>query len=331
MHGGLDGATILLPAPAGMVPEPSGKTAPSTSAPRARGDGPVGGMPGEVAVDCSPRPRGWSLIAVLRVRAEDLLPAPAGMVPPSAALVCGRSTAPRARGDGPDSTGAPDPQQPCSPRPRGWSLSSAKRRPGLRLLPAPAGMVPRCHSIWCCPVAAPRARGDGPRSDWTGRDTTSCSPRPRGWSPCPTARARRRALLPAPAGMVLCNLAGQGRLRAAPRARGDGPAGTTRHRATTDCSPRPRGWSQRSPAPDRCGALLPAPAGVVPRALRWSPGRTPAPRARGDGPVRAIHEAADEICSPRPRGWSPRRPGRAERVRLCRRRLNRDPLGALGF
>ncbi len=76
----------------------------------------------------------------------------------------------------------------------------------------------------------------------------------------------------------------------------------------SDCSPRPRGWTLADlHHVDRC-LLLPAPAGMDPKARqRHRPG-IPAPRARGDGPVLARLPVQDARCSPRPRGWTrPRR------------------------
>ncbi len=133
----------LLPAPAGMVPLAYGGAAGFLAAPRARGDGPGFLLAAFAAVRCSPRPRGWSSLRNRGHRETELLPAPAGMVPWSGTPTGHRRTAPRARGDGPSLTRAPQYVSTCSPRPRGWSRGRGRRPLRLELLPAPAGMVPR--------------------------------------------------------------------------------------------------------------------------------------------------------------------------------------------
>ncbi len=71
----------LLPAHAGMDPPPVPWSAGSSSAPRARGDGPHGPGRGASFDDCSLRTRGWTLgDEVLELHAA-LLPAHAGMDP----------------------------------------------------------------------------------------------------------------------------------------------------------------------------------------------------------------------------------------------------------
>ena len=94
----------MLPAHAGMVPLRLRPVALFTYAPRARGDGPEIGASAMDVPTCSPRTRGWSRDLRRTKGARAMLPAHAGMVPRR----CGRSPplsdAPRARGDGPDSS-----------------------------------------------------------------------------------------------------------------------------------------------------------------------------------------------------------------------------------
>ncbi len=82
------------------------------------------------------------------------------------------------------------------------------------------------------------------------------------------------------------------------------------------CSPHPRGWSQRRHRRDRRHALLPAPAGMVPRSGSGRSAGPPAPRTRGDGPFTRPMASTSPICSPHPRGWSQRRQrqGRTQRL-----------------
>ncbi len=131
-----------------------------------------------------------------------------------------------------------------------------------------------------------------------------CSPRPRGWSRHTAEEVRERQVLPAPAGMVPWARPSSGRSRSAPRARGDGPLITSRGREATQCSPRPRGWSQGVEQRRDEADVLPAPAGMVPGPAGPRPEVGSAPRARGDGPATSSTAPMLSRCSPRPRGWS---------------------------
>ena len=88
----------------------------------------------------------------------------------------------------------------------------------------------------------------------------------------------------------------------APRTRGDVPAGDNVRLGLNGCPPHPQGWSSRPPDRRRRRALLPAPAGTVPRIRESSAGLRPAPRTRGDGPFDAVYRPVAEVCSPHPRG-----------------------------
>ncbi len=193
----------LLPAPAGMVPVPDRQ-----------------GIRGH---DCSPHPRGWSRRRALQVHAARLLPAPAGMVPPPREHEIPAATAPRTRGDGPESPSRTTNQNACSPHPRGWSQRRSGRVTASQLLPAPAGMVPAARPAASCSTPAPRTRGDGPRFRRPVNAARACSPHPRGWSPVVTLLVPCRVLLPAPAGMVPDKEGRDGPEGTAPCTRGDGP------------------------------------------------------------------------------------------------------------
>ena len=110
----------------------------------------------------TPRPRGWSARDQLVVLADDVDPAPAGMVRSRGRpgpLGFGR---PRARGDGPCQSETAENFAGSTPRPRGWSLSTIRGKAHLLVDPAPAGMVRVAYD--CCTASSgrPRARGDGP-------------------------------------------------------------------------------------------------------------------------------------------------------------------------
>jgi len=205
-----------------MVPCPCPGRRSPRAAPRARGDGPrcLARLVSPSA--CSPRTRGWSLVAERLLLQAGLLPAHAGMVPlprgharhfepaprargdgpcePSVRRAA--DPAPRARGDGPRRGSGQWPRVICSPRTRGWSHPRRRAGGDRALLPAHAGMVPRRRGHIRGTLPAPRARGDGPLYRTAGGRWVLCSPRTRGWSPRLRPPAQRRPLLPAHAGMV---------------------------------------------------------------------------------------------------------------------------------
>ncbi len=137
-----DAAHRLLPAPAGMFPRHCSTSTARTTAPRARGDVPevAGGQPHHTL--CSPRPRGCSRDVPHGHVRVPLLPAPAGMFPTYRRGSAATGSAPRARGDVPESSPVPAWLTPCSPRPRGCSNTFPYRPSWRQLLPAPAGMFP---------------------------------------------------------------------------------------------------------------------------------------------------------------------------------------------
>ncbi len=132
----------LLPAHAGMVPPDRPFRRAPTSAPRARGDGPVHVRRGRHLHRCSPRTRGWSRRSLRSADDRDLLPAHAGMVPSSRSAPARGTAAPRARGDGPKTKKVKVKSKGCSPRTRGWPPAGEWRPPPGALLPAHARMAP---------------------------------------------------------------------------------------------------------------------------------------------------------------------------------------------
>ncbi len=211
------------------------------TAPRARGDGPWPHPLPSRMIGCSPRTRGWTYVVIASHFCAMLLPAHAGMDPPSAPPPATSATAPRARGDGPTRPVAEQHRKYCSPRTRGWTLAPSVAQPDDRLLPAHAGMDLRRDRQPLLRHAAPRARGDGPRSRSHASKRSVCSPRTRGWTYVVIASHFCAMLLPAHAGMD----PGRGRTlrrgRSAPRARGDGPQYTGVTVCWCNCSPRTRG------------------------------------------------------------------------------------------
>ena len=253
---------------------------------------------------CSPRERGWSLIAPPCRSVRAVLPARAGMVPGLCLRRSPRRGAPRASGDGPERAGDEHTRSECSPRERGWSLTGLDPGQLALVLPARAGMVPlmtRGHRQAGC---APRASGDGPDACLDPTEAGLCSPRERGWSLGPHDRLAARQVLPARAGMVPSGPNWRGAAPRAPRASGDGPAARFIHRQVLECSPRERGWSLGGLMLRWVEVVLPARAGMVPaRTLALRPSRR-APRASGDGPATPGRDLVPALCSPRERGWS---------------------------
>ncbi len=175
-------STPLLPAHAGMDPVSPESRRKTSTAPRARGDGPVSTTVRMSARDCSPRTRGWTRCPPRRRHGRRLLPAHAGMDPAPDRPGPSRRPAPRARGDGPSSEVMRRRASSCSPRTRGWTHESTHGTPATALLPAHAGMDPCPRRCACRRGTAPRARGDGPAKGSVRTGATDCSPRTRGWT-----------------------------------------------------------------------------------------------------------------------------------------------------
>ena len=269
----------VLPAHAGMVPHRQTLPLQADGAPRARGDGPDALALERLAVMCSPRTRGWSRKGVRNTRTALVLPAHAGMVPLPGSGPGQRRGAPRARGDGPRPRPGMTEREMCSPRTRGWSPRPPRPLLPGGVLPAHAGMVPWRGRPPALAASAPRARGDGPGPAGSGLGSGQCSPRTRGWSLQMSDSANAAWVLPAHAGMVPGRRARSPGRRCAPRARGDGPHGSSLKDAVVRCSPRTRGCARTRPC----------------RLARS------APRARGDG---RTERSRCRGCSPRTRGWS---------------------------
>jgi hypothetical protein len=303
-----DGAGRLLPAPAGLAPRTRSARPSRRPAPCTRRDGPCATPsrrrasncslrreddPGRAKlmvkqIDCSPHPRGWSPPESRGDPGGSLLPVPAGMVPLRASSSTPVSSAPRTGGDGSSSCAWPATYPRCSPHPRGWSRPLEGRPPQTELL-APAGMAPQDRRRMA------RLR--------------SCYPRSREWSRGRAECLLQGGLLPAPAGMVPCRRTSGSACSSAPRTRGDGPGTPGPGTLVLSCSPHPRGWSPGHPASDRAGALLPAPAGMVPRRRSWRGPIPSAPRTRGDGPFKAAPRPARGPLLPAPARMVPCRRG----------------------
>ncbi len=212
----------------------------------------------------------------------------------------------------------------CSPRPWGWTAWACMPHPTMPVLPTPVGV----DREWAVNLArsprAPHARGGGPSGHEIPPLTSSCSPRPWGWTGSGEPGPARPGVLPTPVGVDRTCSGFSSPRSCAPHARGGGPRLASDRAAYLTCSPRPWGWTvwpverawveRCSPRPwgwtgdtpvyRQIAAVLPRPWGwtgrnelvPVPRHVLPTPvgvDRTPstpastspsAPHARGGGP-----------------------------------------------
>jgi len=274
----------VVPALAGVVRRRAACKPRCTCRPRARGGGPMLGTLRRAVTASSPRSRGWSHRQQLQAADPGVVPALAGVVPPTGSGSARRSSRPRARGGGP--------YVKCG--------SDLHRR----VVPALAGVVPRRPRCSGSATCRPRARGGGPIGVRPRPGQIMSSPRSRGWSWVHSMRGPKASVVPALAGVVLdapaLPLSRPGR----PRARGGGPMTAGLASASAPSSPRSRGWSPtRILTPPR-RRVVPALAGVVPPCAASSTAAGRRPRARGGGPRSGPSGQGSSTSSPRSRGWS---------------------------
>ncbi len=275
----------VLPARAGMAPRQVDRELDEAGAPRASGDGPPGDPVDELAARCSPRERGWPLGAARTAGRPRVLPARAGMAPARARVPTPTTGAPRASGDGPQIANAALALEECSPRERGWPAAARAAARHARVLPARAGMALSARALVVELGGAPRASGDGPEGTSHAPHRPRCSPRERGWPARHPLLRPRREVLPARAGMAPPGTAASHPRHRAPRASGDGPPERAFFHACRTRSPRERGWPEEVRRGGLGGLVLPARAGMAPRASHATSTSTRAPRASGDGPA----------------------------------------------
>ena len=181
-HGHVE-VVLVLPACAGVVPRRRSQAGLVLRAPRVRGGGPVSSPMSQPCSSCSPRARGWSHSSCPAGEWEGVLPACAGVVPPTWRSARTPGRAPRVRGGGPVCSTGSGSSTWCSPRARGWSLMQVGGTVWKDVLPACAGVVPHHEFIPTVGGRAPRVRGGGPWSKRSSPPAPWCSPRARGWSP----------------------------------------------------------------------------------------------------------------------------------------------------
>ncbi len=227
----------MVPAHAGVVPTCPGCPPTPGGGPRARGGGPTVKWALGQLKRWSPRTRGWSHQRRPHLHRRRVVPAHAGVVPGRPRCRAASRCGPRARGGGPLSRRISPFMVLWSPRTRGWSRWLPSTPVRRTVVPAHAGVVPRCRRRGLCPSRGPRARGGGPfgsaftadATKWSPRTrgwpprTRGWSPRTRGWSPRRSHPGRLREVVPAHAGVVPGRPPRTGRALRGPRARGGGP------------------------------------------------------------------------------------------------------------
>ena len=150
-------------------------------------------------------------------------------------------------------------------------------------------------------------------ASWT---PTVSSPRTRGSSVAGLPHRPHPDVVPAHAGVIPGTARMQWVLHCRPRARGGHPRRLPSPARPPPSSPRTRGSSPHPVADQRGGVVVPAHAGVIPRAWPCRCGRGRRPRARGGHPGTSTTWSPTSASSPRTRGSSaaPHPPQGADRV-----------------
>ncbi len=302
-----EAADAVVPARAGVVPTDQMLHGAMARGPRACGGGPTSSDSKPKKSKWSPRVRGWSRRSARRIFSGSVVPARAGVVPPTGSSASRPDGGPRACGGGPSYTPSLVNAGSWSPRVRGWSRDVPPLRAGRDVVPARAGVVPRRRRGRWCRSCGPRACGGGPdRSGYT-YFATAWSPRVRGWSRSLGRRDLVQVVVPARAGVVPPPSPSSTSSSCGPRACGGGPNAVVAAGTGPQWSPRVRGWSQRGRRCRHRPSVVPARAGVVPSRTCSRPTRTCGPRACGGGPATGSSRTPSASWSPRVRGWSRRR------------------------
>ena len=134
----------VFPAHAGMDRRASTSKPARKGVPRACGDGPVTVLPGCSSVGCSPRMRGWTVLARHHRDLQGVFPAHAGMDRGHGGRRDPAERVPRACGDGPTGLTAAMLDLACSPRMRGWTGTQSLEQRLHPVFPAHAGMDRLC-------------------------------------------------------------------------------------------------------------------------------------------------------------------------------------------
>ncbi len=298
-----DPELLVGPAPAGVVLEHRYACTLPIRRPRASGGGSLSPRLGDGGDGSAPRQRGWFRAAPWRPRPSVVGPAPAGVVLWSRHPVEEGGCRPRASGGGSLYADRHRIEITSAPRQRGWFEAETLNRIGLRVGPAPAGVVRRTPSPSCSPGGRPRASGGGSTRPAAVRPVGGSAPRQRGWFAPRPARRDVVPVGPAPAGVVPAPPCTARRRARRPRASGGGSASEHRARLDRPSAPRQRGWFAWTMGVHGLGLVGPAPAGVVLQNLSHRHPSTCRPRASGGGSFGAQAYLQVMSSAPRQRGW----------------------------
>ena len=236
----------VVPAHAGMFPRNQNERDSRLRGPRACGDVPFAWSKVLSCFQWSPRMRGCSRAGGAQLHARGVVPAHAGMFPPTTSPREGATCGPRACGDVPAWNQIYTALGMWSPRMRGCSRLHRYERQRQLVVPAHAGMFPPRTAMSFCNTSGPRACGDVPSGTPAKKSCTPWSPRMRGCSLRLLPRGQGGEVVPAHAGMFPGGAEGARHARRGPRACGDVPGSRGGRGRKAEWSPRMRGCSPPS-------------------------------------------------------------------------------------
>ena len=235
---------------------------------------------------------------------SSVVPARAGVIPARALRLGHGPSRPRASGGHPMPLTTADVNAMSSPRERGSSRTYARGTVEREVVPARAGVI-RTRRPW--PSRSwrrPRASGGHPQFNLAGDQVGQSSPRERGSSGHHVRRAAGKEVVPARAGVIRGDGMPAMDVPGRPRASGGHPSAETSHVAVMLSSPRERGSSPIDCCSMPVPHVVPARAGVIPRATCAAWLTCCRPRASGGHPRPASRRAPEQASSPRERGSS---------------------------
>ena len=196
-------AVGVVPARAGIFPAAVFTRACLLRRPRTRGDLPEMKHSSSTGVPSSPHARGSSLGPAHPLDGAAVVPARAGIFPPSPRCGCSPAGRPRTRGDLPGSTPCTTSTSPSSPHARGSSPEHDHGRLSRAVVPARAGIFPVSADSTSHPCRRPRTRGDLPVPEHRPGGLRPSSPHARGSSGLVHSDRGRGGVVPARAGIFL--------------------------------------------------------------------------------------------------------------------------------
>jgi hypothetical protein len=191
--------------------------------PRASGDRPCPRREFPPVSRSTPRERGSSLAATMGYPLPEVDPARAGIVRCATTGASFYPSRPRASGDRPSLSSTAPMARGSTPRERGSSGVSDRRRGDRGVDPARAGIVPWRVAKVLGVAGRPRASGDRPGSSRNSAPPTSSTPRERGSSVEIDDLVLRHGVDPARAGIVPAGAVAHALSPSRPRASGDHP------------------------------------------------------------------------------------------------------------